>query len=94
MTGKLIIPFCTSGESDIAETMPTFLDSCDGLAVYGAKRITGTGQLNDWLSALGLGNNGTESPTADASHTAAVVQPNAISAERTGISRRSASLTI
>lgn len=37
LTGKLIIPFCTSGGSDIDETMPTFLNSCDGLAVYGEK---------------------------------------------------------
>ena len=34
-TGKLVIPFCTSGGSDIEETMPTFLNSCQGIAVYG-----------------------------------------------------------
>ena len=54
LTGKLIIPFCTSGESDIDETMPTFLHSCDGLAVYGERRISGTGQLDGWLSELGV----------------------------------------
>ena len=54
LTGKLIIPFCTSGESDIAETMPTFLDSCDGLAVYGEKRVSSTNQLDEWLAELGL----------------------------------------
>lgn len=54
LTGKLIIPFCTSGESDIDETMPTFLNSCDGLAVYGERRITGTSELDGWLSELGL----------------------------------------
>lgn len=54
LTGKLIIPFCTSGESDIDETMPTFLDSCDGLAVYGERRISGTSELDEWLSELGL----------------------------------------
>lgn len=54
LTGKLIIPFCTSGESDIDETMPTFLQSCDGLAVYGERRISGTGQLDEWISELGL----------------------------------------
>lgn len=53
-TGKLIIPFCTSGESDIDETMPTFLNSCDGLAVYGEKRISEAGQIDGWLSELGL----------------------------------------
>lgn len=54
LTGKLIIPFCTSGGSDIDETMPTFLNSCDGLAVYGERRINGTSQLDGWLSELGL----------------------------------------
>lgn len=54
LTRKLIIPFCTSGGSDIDETMPTFLNSCDGLAVYGERRISGTSQLDGWLSELGL----------------------------------------
>lgn len=54
LTGKLVIPFCTSGGSDIDETMPTFLESCDGMAVYGGRRIGGTGQLEGWLSELGL----------------------------------------
>lgn len=54
LTGKLIIPFCTSGGSDIEETMPTFLNSCDGLAVYGERRISGTAQLDEWLSELGI----------------------------------------
>lgn len=54
LTGKLIIPFCTSGESDISEAMPTFLDSCDGLAVYGEKRISGNEQLDIWLDELGF----------------------------------------
>lgn len=54
LTGKLIIPFCTSGGSDIDETMPTFLNSCKGLAVYGERRINGTGQVDGWLSKLGL----------------------------------------
>lgn len=54
MNGKLIIPFCTSGESDIDETMPTFLDSCAGLAVYGEKRIGSTGEIDGWLKELGL----------------------------------------
>lgn len=55
--GKLVIPFCTSGGSGIAETMPTFLGSCDGAAVYGGRRITSTSQLSDWLENLNLGLN-------------------------------------
>lgn len=54
LNGKLIIPFCTSGGSDIDETMPTFLDSCAGLAVYGEKRIGSTGEIDGWLQELGL----------------------------------------
>lgn len=54
LTGKLIIPFCTSGGSGIDETMPTFLDSCKGLAVYGGQRISGTGQIGEWLTELDL----------------------------------------
>lgn len=52
LTGKLVIPFCTSGGSDIDETMPTFLDSCEGLAVYGEKRISSSGQIDSWLEEL------------------------------------------
>lgn len=54
LTGKLIIPFCTSGGSDIDETMPTFLDSCKNLAVYGQRRIGGDGEISDWLEELNL----------------------------------------
>lgn len=54
LTGKLIIPFCTSGGSDIEETMPTFLDSCKGLAVYGQRRISGSSQIGSWLTELEL----------------------------------------
>lgn len=54
LTGKLIIPFCTSGGSDIDETMPTFLDSCKGLAVYGERRISGSFQIGSWLTELDL----------------------------------------
>lgn len=61
LTGKLIIPFCTSGGSDIDETMTTFLNSCDGLAVYGEMRISGTSEINGWLSQLGLTGNAAQS---------------------------------
>lgn len=54
LTGKLIIPFCTSGGSDIEETMPTFLQSCRNLAVYGERRISSASQIPDWLEELDL----------------------------------------
>lgn len=58
LKGKLIIPFCTSGGSDIDETMPTFLNSCEGLAVREGKRIQGTGEVDAWLEELDLGITG------------------------------------
>lgn len=54
-TGKLVIPFCTSGGSDISETMPTFLSSCEDVAVYGGSRITSPSHLESWLRDLNLG---------------------------------------
>lgn len=53
-TGKLVIPFCTSGGSDIDETMPTLLDSCRDIAIYGERRISSTGQIDGWLTDLDL----------------------------------------
>lgn len=58
LTGKLVIPFCTSGGSEIDETMPTFLDSCSGLAVYGERRISGSSQIAGWIEELGLNLTG------------------------------------
>lgn len=52
--GKLIIPFCTSGGSDIDETMATFLNSCKGIAVYGERRISDISQIPEWLTELDL----------------------------------------
>lgn len=54
LTGKLIIPFCTSDGSGIDEPLPTFLDSCDDLAVYGGRQISGISQLDTWLDELNL----------------------------------------
>ena len=68
LTGKLIIPFCTSGGSDIDETMPTFLDSCRDLAVYGERRISGTSQIDEWIAELDLNlPSGSETSSADLS---------------------------
>ena len=54
LKGKLIIPFCTSGGSNIKEPLPTFLNSCGGLAVYGGKLISETSQLDAWVTELDL----------------------------------------
>lgn len=57
---RRVIPFCTSGGSDIEETMPTFLDSCKDWAVYGQRRISGSSQIGSWLTELDLNFNGKE----------------------------------
>lgn len=69
-TGKLVIPFCTSGGSDIDETMPTFLNSCQGIAVYGERRISSQGQIDGWLEELDLNltNPGTSGSGADSTN--------------------------
>ena len=69
-TGKLVIPFCTSGGSDIEETMPTFLNSCQGIAVYGERRISSQGQIDGWLDELDLNltNPGTSGSGADSTN--------------------------
>ena len=70
---KLIIPFCTSGGSEMDEPLPTFLDSCDGIAVYGGKRV-GSSEVDAWLKELGIMNG---SSTEAASNTV----PEAIQSE-------------
>lgn len=54
LKGKLIIPFCTSVESGIGETMPTFLDAADGLAVYDGRRLRNRDDVKDWIQDLQL----------------------------------------
>lgn len=39
---------------DVNRKGEEYLDSCDRLAVYGEKRISGSGQLNTWLDELGF----------------------------------------
>lgn len=53
-TGKIIIPFCTSGGSDIEEAIPTFLNSCKNLAVYQERRISNSSEIDSWLANIDL----------------------------------------
>lgn len=62
LSDKLIIPFCTSGGSDISNTMPTFLNSCENLAIFGARRVTSVSEIESWLMDLGFN---TSENTAD-----------------------------
>lgn len=54
LKGKLVIPFCTSSETDIEDTMKTFFDSCDGLAVYGARRFASGEDVKSWIDELNI----------------------------------------
>ena len=53
-TGKIIIPFCTFGGSDIEEAIPTFLNSCRNLAVYQERRISNSSEIDSWLANIDL----------------------------------------
>lgn len=53
-TGKIIIPFCTFGGSDIEEAIHTFLNSCKDLAVYQERRISNSSEIDSWLANIDL----------------------------------------
>ena len=53
-TGKIIIPFCTFGGSDIEEAIPTFLNSCKNLVVYQERRIFNSSEIDSWLANIDL----------------------------------------
>lgn len=53
-TGKIIIPFCTFGGSDIEEAIPTFFNSCRNLAVYQERRISNSSEIDSWLANIDL----------------------------------------
>lgn len=54
LTGKTIIPLCTSGGSDIEEAIHTFFNSCRNLAVYQERRISNSSEIDSWLSNIDL----------------------------------------
>ena len=62
LDGKIVIPFCTSGGSDISEAMDSFKSSCknctvlDGLTMSGSSASTDSGKkmITDWIKSLGI----------------------------------------
>lgn len=58
--------------------MPTFLNSCDGLAVYGERRVRGTGQIEGWLSELELTGRGEQGQPEQEEAAAQAAVPEAI----------------
>ena len=62
LSGKTIIPFCTSGGSDIEETMDAIRTSCpnsnilEGTTISGSSSSTDSGkeQIRNWLEGLNI----------------------------------------
>ena len=62
LSGKTVVPFCTSGGSDIEETMEAVRNSCpnsniaEGMTISGSSSSTDAGkeQIRTWLEALDI----------------------------------------
>ena len=62
LSGKTVIPFCTSGGSDIEETIDSFKSSCnsskilEGLTLSGSSANSDNGKtkIKNWITNLGL----------------------------------------
>ena len=62
LSGKVVVPFCTSGSSDISETISSFKNSCKDCVVLEGITITdnnatteaGKTKIANWLNNLGI----------------------------------------
>lgn len=62
LEGKVVVPFCTSGGSDISETIDSFKSSCkncavlDGITISGGSggAESGKTKIADWIKNLGI----------------------------------------
>ena len=62
LENKVVVPFCTSGGSDISETMDSYKNSCKNCAILDGITISGSGASTDsgkekitaWLKKLGI----------------------------------------
>lgn len=66
LKNKTVIPFCTSGGSDISESIPVFKKLCKN-----SKLLTGytadsgsTGEIRNWLKNIGILKNGKKSTSS------------------------------
>lgn len=55
-SGKTIIPFCTSGGSDIDESMPTINSLCAEATILEGLTANGPEDVEGWLSEIGMLN--------------------------------------
>lgn len=54
LTGKTVIPFCTSGGSDVAESMPAIKSLCPNSTVLQGLTANSLNDIKPWLSKLGM----------------------------------------
>lgn len=54
LSGKTIVPFCTSGGSGIGASVDDIRESCPNSTVTEGRRINDTGSIEHWLLGLGL----------------------------------------
>lgn len=65
LSGKTVIPFCTSGGSDISESMDVIQSLCKSSTILeGYTADSGsTGEVRRWLRSIGMLDNGAEAPS-------------------------------
>lgn len=54
LSGKTIVPFCTSGSSGVGPSVADIRQSCPDSTVLDGRRVNDTGSIEGWLSSLGL----------------------------------------
>lgn len=54
LSGKTIVPFCTSGSSGIETSMRSIRNACPNSNVLQGRRVNDTSVIQSWLSQLGL----------------------------------------
>lgn len=54
LSGKTIVPFCTSGSSGISESIRDIRRSCLNSTVTEGRRVNDTGIISGWLSGIGV----------------------------------------
>ena len=54
LTGKTIIPFCTSGGSDVAESIPAIKRLCPNSTILPGLTANNLSDIKPWLSKLGM----------------------------------------
>ena len=54
LSGKTIVPFCTSGSSGIETSVSSIRSACPNTSVLQGRRVNDTSEIQPWISQLGL----------------------------------------